>query len=39
MENNEDKTLNNQSNDIDYSFSQDSSRKMSLYEKLIATVY
>ncbi len=39
MENNEDKTLNNQSNDIEYSFSQDSSRKMSLYEKLIATVY
>ena len=39
MENNEDKTLNNQSNDIDYSFRQDSSRKMSLYEKLIATVY
>ena len=39
MKNNEDKTLNNQSNDIDYSFSQDSSRKMSLYEKLIATVY
>ena len=39
MENIEDKTLNNQSNDIDYSFSQDSSRKMSLYEKLIATVY
>ena len=39
MENNEDKSLNNQSNDIDYSFSQDSSRKMSLYEKLIATVY
>ena len=39
IENNEDKTLNNQSNDIDYSFSQDSSRKMSLYEKLIATVY
>ena len=39
MKNNEDKTLNNQSNDIEYSFSQDSSRKMSLYEKLIATVY
>ena len=39
MENNEDKTLNNQSNDFDYSFSQETSRKMSLDEKLIATVY
>ena len=39
MENNDDKTLNNHSNDFDYSFSQETSRKMSLDEKLIATVY
>ena len=39
LENNEDKTLNNQSNDDDYSFSRENSRKMSLEEKLIATVY
>ena len=39
LENNEDKTLNNPSNDADYSFSQEMSRKMSLDEKLIASVY
>ena len=39
LENNEDKTLNNQPNDDDYSFSRENSRKMSLEEKLIATVY
>lgn len=39
VENNEDRTLNNQSNDFDNSFNQETSRKMSLEEKLIATVY
>ena len=39
LENNEDKTLNNPSNDADYSFSQEMPRKMSLDEKLIASVY
>lgn len=39
VENNEDKTLNNQSNDFDNSYSRETSRKMSLEEKLIATVY
>ena len=39
VEKNEDRTLNNQSNDFDNSFNQETSRKMSLEEKLIATVY
>lgn len=39
VENNEDRTLNNQSNDFDNSFNQETSRKMSLEEKLIATIY